>query len=109
MKLCDIITTEGYILTNFPLQTCSRCSATLIQVTHHTERLVNTQSSTTITTYRCSDPACQEAIEKKLVELRLRREEQEARALAKVQILAEKRALRQSLLEADKALPQKAK
>lgn len=96
-------------MSQFPLQSCNRCNAVLIQVTQQTERLANTQSATTITTYRCSDMACQEAIEKKMAEMKLRREEQEARTLARVQLLAEKRALRINLLNTDKALPQKQK
>lgn len=66
--------------THFPVQTCNRCGKNLIELKRKVEKSATQQSPITTTVYKCSDKACQAEIDRKMAEMRKRREEQEALA-----------------------------
>lgn len=71
---------------------CYQCGSPLLELDKAITFLQNTQSAITTTTFRCSNEACQEKIDRKMTEMTNQRLDREKREVAKAVVVAENRA-----------------
>lgn len=62
---------------------CNQCGSKLIQIKQQTKRFGNQLSKVTSVKFRCSDPSCQDKIDKKIEEITQQRLERAAKSLAR--------------------------